>query len=316
MKVIVTRKQMEAEAIASFELAAVDGAHLPPFSAGSHVDVRLPGGITRQYSLCNSPDETHRYLIAVLRDPQSRGGSLAMHDAVSEGSELEIGEPRNLFPLAHEAKRTVLLAGGIGITPVLCMAERLAQIGAPFELHYCSRSIEKTAFVQRIRSSSFSQNAHFYFDAGPETERFRAEKVLSGYSSGDHLYVCGPGGFMDFILASAKEHGWDETSLHREYFAAAPTAKEDDGSFEVQVSSTGMVLNVPADRSIVDVLSDAGIAVPVSCEQGICGTCVTRVIEGVPDHRDMFLTDAEHARNDQFTPCCSRACTPRLVLDL
>ena len=314
MKVIVTQKSQEAVGIASFELTAVDGKSLPPFSAGSHIDVHLPNGLTRQYSLCNHPDETHRYLIAVLLDPASRGGSTGMHELVVTGTELDISNPRNLFPLVHEAKRTVLVAGGIGITPILCMAERLAQIGACFELHYLSRTVERTAFIERIKASVFADRVHFHFDDGIEDQKFCAKESLGGYSHGDHLYVCGPSGFMDFVLSEARIHGWDEQALHREYFAAAPV--ETDGEFEVQIASSGEVLNVPSGKSVVDILTEAGIDIPVSCEQGVCGTCLTRVIEGIPDHRDMFMTHAEHAKNDQFTPCCSRSCSSRLVLDL
>ncbi|MGG5870818.1 PDR/VanB family oxidoreductase [Pseudomonas peli] len=312
--VIVTRKRREAEGVYSFELAAAGQRSLPAFSAGSHIDVHLPNGLVRQYSLCNHPEESHRYLLGVLRDPASRGGSQAMHEQVEEGSQLRISEPRNLFPLVHEAAYSMLFAGGIGITPILCMAERLAQIGAPFELHYSGRAAERMAFVERIRNSTFADGVHLHIDDGV-SGRLDAARVLSAPSSDSHLYVCGPNGFMDHVLDTAREQGWADTQLHREYFAAAaPTAEA--GSFEVQLASSGQCFQIPAERSVAEVLLEAGIDIPLSCEQGICGTCVTRVLEGEPEHNDMFLTDAEHARNDQFTPCCSRAKSTRLVLDL
>ena len=312
--VIVTRKRREAEGVFSFELAAADQRSLPAFSAGSHIDVHLPNGLVRQYSLCNHPEESHRYLLGVLRDPASRGGSQAMHEQVEEGSQLRISEPRNLFPLVHEAAYSLLFAGGIGITPILCMAERLAQIGAPFELHYSGRAAERMAFVERIRNSTFADSVHLHIDDGV-SGRLDAARVLSAPSSDSHLYVCGPNGFMDHVLDTAREQGWADTQLHREYFAAvAPVAEA--GSFEVQLASSGQCFQIPAERSVAEVLLEAGIDIPLSCEQGICGTCVTRVLEGEPEHNDMFLTDAEHARNDQFTPCCSRAKSARLVLDL
>lgn len=314
--VTVTRKNLEAEGIYSFELARADGRALPPFSAGSHVDVHLPNGLVRQYSLCNHPDEEHRYQIGVLLDPASRGGSRLMHEFVDEGTLLRISEPRNLFPLAHGAKRSLLFAGGIGITPILCMAERLAQIGAQFQVHYCSRSQARTAFVELMQGARFADRVNFHFDDGGDEQRLNAEQILAGYTEGDHLYVCGPGGFMAFVLAQAQAAGWPEASLHREYFSAEPQVHANDGSFEVLLASSGRCLQIPADRSVADVLLEAGIDLPLSCEQGICGTCLTRVLEGEPDHRDMFLTVGEQARNDQFTPCCSRARTPRLVLDL
>ncbi|WP_028631214.1 MULTISPECIES: PDR/VanB family oxidoreductase [Pseudomonas] len=312
IEVRVTRKHPEAEGIFSFELARADGGPLPPFSAGSHVDVHLPGGQVRQYSLCNHPDEQHRYQIAVLLDPSSRGGSRAMHEQVEAGSHIRISEPRNLFPLVHGARRTRLFAGGIGITPILCMAERLAATGAAFDMHYCSRSAERTAFLQRIRESAFAAQVTFHFD----DQRLKAAEVLAGYADGDHLYVCGPGGFMAHVLEEARLAGWPESSLHREYFAAEPQDHADDGAFEVQLASDGRCFQVPADRSVADVLLEAGIDLPLSCEQGICGTCLTRVLEGEPEHRDMFLTVEEQGRNDQFTPCCSRSRSSRLVLDL
>jgi vanillate O-demethylase ferredoxin subunit len=314
--VIVTCKKREADGIFSFELARTDGAPLAPFSAGSHIDVHLGSGLVRQYSLCNHPDEQFRYQIGVLLDAASRGGSEAMH-ALEEGSVLQISEPRNLFALAHGARRSLLFAGGIGVTPILCMAERLAQIDASFQLHYCGRSVASVAFIERIQQSRFAERAHLHFDDQPET-RLDAAQALSGYGEGDHLYVCGPGGFMAFILEQARLAGWPEDSLHREYFAAQPqaVAQADDGSFEVMLASTGRCFVVPADYSVAQVLLENGIDLPLSCEAGICGTCLTRVLEGEPDHRDMFMTPAEQALNDQFTPCCSRSKSPRLVLDL
>lgn len=314
--VIVTRKKREAEGISSFEFARTDGAALAPFSAGSHIDVHLPSGLVRQYSLCNHPDEQFRYQIGVLLDPASRGGSEEMH-ALEEGSSVQISEPRNLFPLAHGARRSLLFAGGIGVTPILCMAERLAQISAAFQLHYCGRSEASVAFIDRIRRSAFADWAHLHFDDQPQT-RLDATQALSGYQEGDHLYVCGPGGFMAFILEQARLAGWPEEALHREYFAAQhqALAQADDGSFEVMLASSGRCLVVPADRTVAEVLLEEGIDLPLSCEAGICGTCLTRVIQGEPDHRDMFMTPAEQALNDQFTPCCSRSKSPRLVLDL
>ncbi|MDP3829550.1 MAG: ferredoxin reductase, partial [Polaromonas sp.] len=166
LEVKVIRKTLEAEGITSFELARADGAPLPAFSAGSHVDVQIPGGLTRQYSLCNDAVEQHRYRIAVLRDPASRGGSAAMHEAVNEGDLIRISPPKNHFPLQH-APRTLLLAGGIGVTPLLSMAQRLAAIHADFTLHYCTRSAERTAFRQEISSSTFADKVSFHFDAGP-----------------------------------------------------------------------------------------------------------------------------------------------------
>ena len=313
--VVVVSRNNEAQGICTYELANADGSALPAFSAGSHIDVHLPGGLIRQYSLCNHPDEQHRYLIGVLRDPASRGGSQSLHEQIKSGDSLRISEPRNLFPLIHEARRSLLFAGGIGITPILCMAERLAHSGADFELHYCARSSERAAFVERLRNAPFADRVFMHFDEQPETA-MNAAQVLASPQPGTHLYVCGPGGFMQHVLDSARAQGWQEHALYREYFAAAPVDSSNDGSFSVKVGSTGQVFDIPADKTVVQVLESHGIDIPMSCEQGVCGTCLTRVLEGVPEHRDMFLTEEEQACNDQFTPCCSRSKSPMLVLDI
>ena len=312
----VARKTVEAEGICSFELVRTDGQPLPAFAAGSHIDVEIPGGATRQYSLCNDPAETHRYLIAVLRDAGSRGGSVAMHDRVNEGDVLSISAPKNHFALAHDAASHLLLAGGIGVTPLLCMAERLAQVGAAFEMHYCTRSTARTAFAQRIGASAFASRVAFHFDDGAADQRLDLEAVLANPEPGRHLYVCGPKGFMDAVLAKARASGWPESRIHHEFFGAEVAARAGDGGFEVKLASSGRVIAVAADRTVVQALADAGVSVATSCEQGVCGTCLTRVIEGEPDHRDMYLTPEEQAAGDQFLPCCSRSKSPRLVLDL
>ncbi len=315
-RVHVARKTLVAQDICAFELVAADGVALPPFSAGSHIDVHVPGGLVRQYSLCNDPAETHRYLIAVLKDAASRGGSVAMHEQVQVGDSIEISLPKNHFALAHEAGHSLLIAGGIGITPILCMAERLAIVGEAFELHYCTRSKERTAFHERIVSSGFAGQAHFHFDDQAPEQRLDIDALLALPRHGVHLYVCGPKGFMDAVLGSARAKGWPESQLHYEFFSAEPVKSDADGSFEVQLASSGRIVTVAKDQTVVNALLGVGIQVPTSCEQGVCGTCLTRVLKGVPDHRDVFLTPEEQAANDQFTPCCSRSKTPRLVLEL
>lgn len=317
LSVRVIRKTAETADICTFELVAEGGAALPAFSAGSHIDVQVPGtDITRQYSLCNDPTESHRYLIGVLRDPTSRGGSVAMHDAIQEGQVLHISAPKNHFALAHDAQRSLLLAGGIGVTPILCMAERLAISGAAFEMHYCTRSRERTAFYERMARSSFAAQVQFHFDDGEAAQKLDIAQLLSAPSAGLHLYVCGPKGFMDTVLASARAQGWPESQIHYEFFSAEVVKSADDASFEVKLASSGRVIKVGAEQTVIQALSAAGVEVQTSCEQGVCGTCLTRVIEGVPDHKDMYLTTEEQAANDQFMPCCSRAKTPLLVLDL
>jgi vanillate O-demethylase ferredoxin subunit len=315
LQVKVVRKTREAEDIVSFELARADGAPLPPFSAGSHVDVQIPGGLTRQYSLCNDSIEQHRYRIAVLRDPASRGGSIAMHDAVNEGDLIRISLPKNHFPL-QPAAHTLLFAGGIGVTPLLCMAQRMAAINSDFTLHYCTRSAGRTAFREEIDASTFADRVSFHFDAGAPEQKLDIQAALGRAEPGKQLYVCGPAGFIDFVVNSAKAGGWSSEQIHLEYFGAAPQDSSGDTGFEVKIASTGKTYAVGAAQSIVEALKDQGIEILTSCEQGVCGTCITRVLEGVPDHRDMYFTDDEKAKNDQFTPCCSRAKSKLLVLDL
>lgn len=316
LSVRVARKAVEAQDIVTLELVATDGSALPAFGAGAHVDVQLPGGITRQYSLCNDPQETHRYLIGVLRDPASRGGSKAVHDLVKEGDVLQISTPKNHFPLVHDAKKSLLLGGGIGITPILCMAERLANTGADFELHYATRSAQRTAFRERIGKSSFASKVAFHFDDGAAEQKLDLAQLLVQPEAGTHLYVCGPKGFMDAVLNTAREKGWPEDQLHYEFFGAEVAKSDSDASFEIKLASSGRIVMVPKDKTVTQALAEAGVEIMMSCEQGVCGTCLTRVLEGVPDHKDSYLTPEEQAANDQFLPCCSRSKTPQLVLDL
>jgi vanillate O-demethylase ferredoxin subunit len=211
----------------------------------------------------------------------------------------------------------VLIAGGIGITPLLCMAERLAHTGEPFELHYAVRSPERAAFLERIKASAFADKARVYFSEGPEAARLDLQAVLADPVPGAHLYVCGPARLIEAALAVAKAKGWASSRVHREFFAAPEDENQAPaGAFEVELASSGQVFAIPADRTVAQVLAEHGIEVATSCEQGVCGTCVARVLEGEPDHRDFYLTAQEHAAGDQMTLCCSRARTKRLVLDL
>jgi vanillate O-demethylase ferredoxin subunit len=315
LTVRVVRKSAETDDIYCYELAAADGSGLPPFSAGSHIDVHIKPGVTRQYSLCNDPSELHRYIIGVLRDPKSRGGSVAMHDEINEGDLLTISEPKNHFALVP-APHSLLFAGGIGVTPILCMAERLAAIDASFSMQYCARSPAHMAFRQRIDEAGFAERVSLHFDSGPDEQKLQLSALLAASDSGTHLYVCGPAGFIDFVVNGAKAAGWDNAQIHFEYFGAQAHDTSQDGSFDIQIASSGKVLHVPAGKPVTTVLTEHGIDIPISCEQGVCGTCITRILGGTPEHRDQYFTTDEQALNDQFTPCCSRSKTACLVLDL
>ena len=310
----LTARTVEATDICSFEFAHPKGGPLPAFSAGSHIDLQLAPGLVRQYSLCNDPGETHRYLIAVRRERESRGGSRRLHEELKVGDLIPASLPRNHFPLAHGAHHSLLIAGGIGITPILCMAERLSNTGADFELHVCARSLSDAAFGDRIRRSVFSDRAHFHLSE--RGSRLNVRKLLSTQDRDAHIYVCGPTRLIDDVLATAAALGWPEEAVHREYFEAAVHDTRDDAPFQVKIASTGLTVEVPKDASVVETLATHGIAIPTSCAEGVCGTCLTRVLEGEVLHRDMLLTAEERARNDQFTPCCSRAASRVLVLDL
>ena len=316
LNVKVAKKTIVAKDVASYELVAADGSELPEFTAGSHVDVHLGDNLLRQYSLHNSPNEKQHYCLGVLRTPDSKGGSIAMHDQVNEGDNIQISQPRNSFHLIEDAKFSLLLAGGIGVTPIMCMAQRLHEIGADFEMHYCTRSLDRMAFHDFFANSPFADRVTFHFDDGAKEQLLDIPGKVKDYSEGYNLYVCGPTGFMDAVIQNA-EKAWPVDKVHREYFSADPKAgHDDDGSFTVKIASTGKEYVIPTDQTIIEVLREDDIEIPVSCEQGICGTCMTNVLEGTPDHRDLYMTDAEKEANNKMTPCCSRALSDSIVLDL
>lgn len=303
-----------AEGIAAFELVAANGGPLPAFTAGSHIDLHLPGGMIRQYSLRNDPAERHRYCIGVLREPVGRGGSAYMHERLGVGDIIETSLPRNAFALDEDAPFSLLLAGGIGITPILSMAHRLAELGRDFAFHYGARNAARMAFRDEMEASTFAGKLRFHLDDGPAEQKLDLATLLSRRPSGAHLYACGPAGFLEAVISAASK-SWPSETVHREYFAnAAHGPATGDKLFRVTLAGDGRSFEVPPGRSIVEVLAQHGVDVQVSCEQGICGTCVTRVVSGLPDHRDLVLTDKQ--RVDRMTLCCSRALTDELVLDL
>lgn len=313
LRLQVGRKWTCAEGIVAIDLVASDGALLPAFTAGSHIDLFLPGGFTRQYSLRNDPRERHRYAIGVLREPGGRGGSAYVHDGLNVGDAVETSVPRNAFELDEAAAFSLLLAGGIGVTPILAMAYRLSALGRNFEFHYCARSADRLAFRDEIEASPFAGKVRFHLDDGPAAQRLSLDRLLAYRPAGAHLYACGPSGFLDAVVAKAGA-SWPADAVHREYFANSAPKAQADQPFKITLARSGLSFDVAPGRSIVEVLAENGIDVPVSCEQGICGTCVTRVVSGEPDHRDLVLTDKQRA--DHMTLCCSRARSAELILDL
>ncbi len=287
---------------------------LPAFEAGAHVDVHLPGGLVRQYSIASAPAEHGRhYVLCVKRAPDSRGGSRHVHEAMVPGQRLWISEPRNHFPLQPDGPH-LLLAAGIGITPLLSMAQALDARGEAFALHHYVRERGQAAFAARLAQGFVHGRVRVHADAEGESPLAHAPEELA--LPRGHVYLCGPAGFMDHFTALAEAAGWPAAAIHREHFDAVDLVRADDAPFEVELASSGEVIEVPAGQSIARALTEAGIPVDVSCEQGMCGACVTGVLAGLPDHRDCVLGAAEHAANDRMTLCCSRSRSPRLVLAL
>jgi len=314
MDVIINKIHQLTPSIRAFELVSSSGSALPRFEAGSHIDVHLKNGLTRQYSLSNCSSEQHRYVIGVLHDENSRGGSRCMHTDYREGDVLNIGQPRNLFALHPNTKTALLFAGGIGITPILAMAYRLKAQNIPFELHYFVRTHEMIAFYGNL-TTHFAEHVHFHIQDQDATQ-CDMQTVLQHPHEEKHLYVCGPTGFMQFVMQSAETAGWQPEQLHQEHFVAQQSKQENDEAFTVEIAGTGRRIDVHTEQSVTQALLAHGFDVPVSCEQGICGTCITRVVSGTPDHRDMFMTEEERALNNQFTPCCSRSKSKHLVIEL
>lgn len=313
---VIRRRRQLSDAVVELELGREDGGDLPAFTAGAHIDVHVAEGLVRQYSLCQSPAERGLYRIVVQRELNSRGGSSGVHERLQEGVAVTVSEPRNHFPLATDARRCLLVAGGIGVTPLVAMAEVLAAEQADFTLHYCARSAAHAALADRLNASRFADRVALHLDDGPQAQVFDPEAVLAAYAPGDHLYVCGPTGFMDWVLKAAEALGWPADAMHREYFSPPETAFAPGGAFDLKLVRSDLTVHVGADETALDALRRAGFEIETSCEQGVCGTCITRVLAGQPDHRDYFMTDEEHALDDQFTPCCSRSKTPTLSVDL
>ncbi len=313
---LVAARVRETEDIVTFDLADPAGHDLPPFTAGAHIDIEAGAGLIRQYSLLNDPAERHRYQIGILKDPNSRGGSLAMH-SLQAGDFVRVAGPRNHFPLHAGPHRVLLLAGGIGITPLLAMARQRNREGRAFTLHYCARSAAQAAFLPYLQSCDFAANVKLHFDDAGDAQRLDIAAVLAALPPDAHVYVCGPAGFMAWCLNAAAAANVPEAQIHREYFkAAAPATAMPENEFEVQLATSGKILQIPADATILNILRANGVKLPASCESGVCGTCLTGVLSGTPDHRDCYLTKEERAAGDVIMPCCSRATSPLLVLDI
>ena len=311
-----------AEGINGYELVDPMGRDLPRFAAGAHIAVRVgerggnrDGAVWRDYSLCNDPAERRRYAIAVLREKKGRG-SRQWHDEVRVGDFVEAGLPRNNFPLAAEALHHLLIAGGIGIAPILAMIAELQRRRAEFRLHYCTRSPAATAFRDELAMLAAQGRVHFHHDGGDPAQGLDIAALLREPVAGTHCYYCGPAGMM--AAAAAASAHWPSGTVHCEYFtgpgALPPAAPEEERAFRIRLVRSGAEYEVPAGETIIETLRRHGVKTVTSCELGYCGTCVTRYVAGDPDHRDQILRAED--RRHYVLICCARAKSPVLELDL
>ncbi len=305
--------RLEAEGIASYELVDPGGQALPLFEAGAHIDLHLPNGLVRSYSLVNAPSERHRFVIAVQREPQGRGGSSWMHMIPRVGDVVKISDPKNDLRLAEHARQSVFIAGGIGITPFMSMARRLNALGRPWKLHYAVRSPRQAAFVGDLQELTTERSSVEFCFSSERTRRLDIARIVAEAPSHAHLYCCGPSKMIeDFLAACANRPA---SMVHLERFAAAAEAAT-AGGFEVLLHRSGRRIVVPPGKTILDALLDNAVTVQYSCSSGVCGSCRTAVLEGEPDHRDDYLTAEEKRANQSVMICCSGSRNATLVLDL
>jgi len=302
-----------------FELVGQHGEQLPPFQAGAHIEVMVGGGSSRCYSLLNDPDERHRYIIAVLRERDGRGGSAWMHDRVRKGDRLPCRPPRNGFALNEAADRHILIAGGIGITPIMSMVHQLRRLDVPFVLHYCSRSAAATAY-REVLADMLGAQVFFHHDGGDASRGLDLARLLHDRPAGADVYVCGPRPMIE--AAQKATRSWPTAAVHVELFSPGeppPTGRtlSMDTGFTVELARSKLTLEVPPDKSILAVLSEHGFTLPSVCREGWCGTCQVGVLGGEVDHRDDILDEAIKASHSVMQVCVSRARPgERLILDL
>ena len=312
MKLRVAAKAPVAEGVTSFELRAVDGADLPGFTPGAHLTLKLPGGLERKYSLSNDAGERDRYVLGVKREPNGRGGSAAFVDQIKVGDEIEASTPRNDFELVDSKPGYILIAGGIGITPIISMARWLTNSGVSnFHLYYCTRDPASTAFRDELLGPDFRGRVTIHHDQGDPQKGFDFWPVLEK-PNGRHVYCCGPRGLMDAVRDMTGH--WPSSAIHFEAFTEADAQRPDDTAFRVRLVPGDEIVDVPPGVTILDALKAHGHKLASSCESGTCGTCRTLLVAGEPDHRDLVLSDEEKSRYIMI--CVSRARSPELTLDL
>ncbi|HYS67857.1 MAG TPA: PDR/VanB family oxidoreductase [Paraburkholderia sp.] len=318
LELLVRQIRFEGKGINSYELVDAEGSDLPAFDAGSHVDIHLGDGLIRQYSLCNDSAERYRYVIAVLKDENGRGGSKTLHQKLRVQDIVRVSRPRNNFTLVTDAEKVILLAGGIGVTPLKSMAHELEKRGIDYELHYCAHDASCAAFDREFRTLRAAGRLHYHFDGGDPAAGLDIGRLLSKPSHGTHVYYCGPGGFMKACAAAAAH--WPAGTVHFEHFKAPERPAEPSTSenvangFDVRIASTGQTIHVQPGQPITDALQEGGVVIETSCCAGLCATCKVRYLEGEVEHNDFILGEDE--KGEYLTPCVSRAISKLLVLDL
>ncbi|MEO9230723.1 MAG: PDR/VanB family oxidoreductase [Devosia sp.] len=305
--------RLEAQDIASYEFHSADERPLPPFTAGAHIDLAMPGGMVRSYSLVNSPSDGGRYVVAVRREADGKGGSAWMHSTPRVGALLASSTPANDFALDEDAAESIFIAGGIGVTPFMAMARRLNALGKPWRMHYAARSPETAAFVHDLSGLAQTPGAVEWCFSSVAGKRLDLAAIVQAAPVQAHLYCCGPAGMIDAFLQASANRPADR--IHTERFGAAAEAAT-EGGFEVVLKKSGRCFPVLAGKTILDTLLDNAVDVQYACMAGVCGTCQTGVLQGTPDHRDDYLTDEEKQSNKTIMICCSGARTKSLTLDL
>ena len=305
-----------ADNIRAYTLACDDQSYLPKFSAGAHIDLLLANGMTRQYSLCGEPSNSQHFKIAVLLEEDGRGGSTWIHNQLQQGSELQIHAPRNHFELDENSENYLLIAGGIGITPIMLMATRLQHLNKPFTLHYLCRTPEQAAFSKQLQQQ-LGDKLQCHYSYGDSEKRLNISKLFSQQTQATQVYTCGSQWLLQSILDAEQQH--PNISVKFERFAAAPVDESlANAGFEVEIATSGEIITVLPQQSILQVLRAQGHQIETMCEEGLCGSCEVGLLEGEADHRDSVLTVDEQAEHSVLMVCCSRAHSnsPRLKLDL
>ncbi|AMO76105.1 PDR/VanB family oxidoreductase [Pseudomonas citronellolis] len=310
---VITAINAEAKDVLSFELADPQGRDLPPFEPGAHLEVYLPNGLIRHYSLCNDFRERDRYKIGVGLSPQSRGGSRLLHGGLKVGGKLRISAPRNNFPLLENGDHYSFIAGGIGITPILAMIHWCVANEKPWTLHYLARSRLRAAFYEELQELG-AGNLSLYFLDENGGQPLDIESTVAAMPAYSHIYCCGPAPLMERVEDAAKSR--PSENVHFEWFSGKTQETSNNRGFKIILNSTGEELDVPAEKSILEALEDNGHFVPFSCREGLCSSCETRVLSGTPEHRDFVLSDAAKAEGKSMMICVSRAKSDTLELDI